>query len=86
MLATPTIHLNGTSAKELFEGYLAAYRAIGAAIDAVQKACPNGRDYYPQGNEAIQQALAEHRARLEKLIEVRREIETIAQIIQDQQP
>jgi hypothetical protein len=70
----PTIHINGTSAKDLTEGYLTAYRAVGDAIDAVAKAGPNGRDYYPQGGEAIQEACNEHRARLVKLSEVQNEL------------
>jgi hypothetical protein len=52
-LAVPTIHLNGTSRESLMEDLLGAYHALTEAIAALGRACPNGRDYYPQGNDAL---------------------------------
>lgn len=46
ILTMPVIHLNGTSAEDLLEGYVEAKRAVDAAYDAVMKSNPNGRDYY----------------------------------------
>lgn len=78
-MTKPTIHLNGSSAQSLTDDYVEAMRAVSDAIDKVQRhAAPNGRDYYPQGNSAIDAALAEHRARLTKLTEVKAELEELA--------
>jgi len=45
-MTLPTIHLNGTSAKELTEGYHAARIAMEKAITALAKVEFNARDYY----------------------------------------
>ena len=71
---TPTIHLNGTGASPLQNGYEAAYRALTDAINAVNEASPNARDYYPQGAQAYSQAVKEHSRRLAALAQVRDEL------------
>jgi len=48
----PTIHINGTSAKELLEQLRNASVAVREARGALQQAAPHGRDYYPQGHDA----------------------------------
>lgn len=73
-MTKPTIHLNGTSRKDLAEGYEAAFRAVTDAAEALTKSCPNGRDYYPQGSDAFDAAVKEHRARREKLESVKGEL------------
>lgn len=73
-LAVPTIHINGSSREFLINDMLQATDAIRAAIDAVRKAAPNARDYYPQGTGAFDRAMTEHRARLAKLESVWSEI------------
>jgi hypothetical protein len=55
-ITPPTVHLNGTSAKDLWEGYEAAYNAIIAAQEALGKIEFNARDYYVQGDEAYSKA------------------------------
>ena len=55
----PTVHLNGTGKAALVDGIEAAHRAVAAALDALAEAAPNGRDYYPQGSDAIGRAIAE---------------------------
>lgn len=78
-MTKPSIHLNGTSAQSLTDDYVEAMRAVSDAFDKVSKhAAPNGRDYYPQGDRVIDAALAEHRARLTKLAEVKAELEQLA--------
>jgi hypothetical protein len=77
-LATPTIHLNGSDKVTLFEGYRDAHRAVLDAIELVQQTVPNGRDYYPQGNDATGRATDQHHARMRRLYEVRDELEQIA--------
>ena len=79
----PVVHLNGTSAADLLEGYLKAMSKLWEAADALDKCLPNGRDYLAPGG--IQVAVAEHTARILKVIDVRKEIETIIENIQEQQ-
>ena len=76
MLA-PTIHMNGTSRKELQSLNMSAYLTLQAAAATLAKAVPNGRDYYPQGAGAIVHAMREHRQRLSMLQACITEIETI---------
>lgn len=80
----PTIHLNGTSANALFEQVCDAMGAMRAAIVALDRASPNGRDYYTQGPNALAEAIAEHDERVKRLLSVQRELETLAEHIADQ--
>jgi hypothetical protein len=73
----PTVHLNGTSAKELAAQYEAAYSAVGEAMRVVAAAAPNGRDYYVQSPTAIGEAMAEHEARLRALQRIRTDMMTL---------
>ena len=73
----PTIHLNGTSRQALYETYLDAHNALQQAIYAVERTYPNGRDYYPQGDEAIVTANNEHRARIRELNAVLHQLEAL---------
>lgn len=66
-MMTPTIHFNGTSRQYLIDQYRKAFLAVLAAMEAVQAAAPNGRDYYPQGADAFLFALGEHVDRLKRL-------------------
>lgn len=77
-LRVPTVHLNGTSKERLLEAIEEAYTAVGVALEKLSETAPNGRDYYPQGPDAINQAQDEHRARLQKLQDVREELEYLA--------
>lgn len=70
----PTIHLNGTSRNALADQLRDAAYALADAIGALAKAAPHGRDYYVQGAEAINEAIDEHNARLEKLRSVYAEL------------
>lgn len=79
----PTIHLNGTSKNDLLDQYCDVGHALNAAIEKMCQNGPNGRDYYPQGSMAFETARAEHTARMQKLIEVRAEVNAIAEHIAD---
>lgn len=59
----PTIHLNGTSAQSLASQYSEARVACEQALAVLQLASPHGRDYYVQGDHALDTAIAEHNAR-----------------------
>jgi len=83
-MITPTIHLNGTSKAALLEGYLDVLAAGRDLREALCKAAPHGRDYYPQGSQAYTDAATDHTARLRKLNEIIKEIEVIATAVSDQ--
>ena len=74
----PSIHLNGSDAQSLFDGYKAAYEAVKAAQAALAQCAPNGRDYYLQTGNATNEAMAEHRARMAALETIERDLETFA--------
>lgn len=80
----PTIHLNGTSKESLIEDLCAASNALRAAYDALKQTAPNGRDYYPQGPKALEDATAEHFSRLSRVDSVRQEIESLAIAIDEE--
>jgi hypothetical protein len=73
----PFIHLNGTSAEELRDAYVAALHAVNAAYEAVQKCSPNGRDYYPVPG-SLDSAIEEHRTRLQALHAISEELLALA--------
>ena len=70
----PTIHHNGTPREQLIDQVETAVCAMTDAITALERMAPNGRDYYPQGPEAITEAVAEHRARLSKARDLVKEL------------
>ena len=63
----PHVHWNGTSRDELLKQLAGAQEAVIAAILAMGRATPHGRDYYVIGDDAITQARTEHQARIDKL-------------------
>lgn len=85
-IAKPSVHLNGTSGRDLLEQYVTSMETLQKAIETLPT--PHGRDYYiqPGGSTGapIDKALAEHRERLETLHRIRREIEEIAMHINEQ--
>lgn len=85
-MQTPTIHLNGTNGVALTDAYSDAASAIRDAIDAAHKTGPNGRDYYPQGPDALTAALAEHSDRIAKLEAIKAEFEALALHCYDHTP
>jgi hypothetical protein len=80
-MMTPTVHLNGTSREELMNQLLEAIRAIDNARNALARARPHDRDYYPQGDRAIGEALLEHTARMRSLCQVAEQLEWIAMAV-----
>lgn len=80
-LTVPTVHLNGTSREELLRQVQAAGHAVWQARDALAKASPNARDYYPQGELAYPAARAEHDRRARVLLEVEEELSQLAEAI-----
>ena len=83
-LQVPCIHMNGTSAKSLKDDLCEAYKALRDAYTALKRTAPNGRDYYPEGPESLDRAIADHRHRLERIDEVCEELTAIAEAIDAQ--
>lgn len=73
----PTIHLNGTSPEELRDQLSRAERAADALREALMGMAPHGRDYYPQGDDAVYVAVIEHGERLAKLNLIMLDIEAL---------
>jgi hypothetical protein len=71
-LTLPIIHLNGTGADTLEEGYGHAASTLNDLEDAFQRIEFNRRDYYVHPDpQAWDKALAERRAISQKLTEIR---------------
>ena len=82
-IAKPTVHLNGTGAETLMRQFEKAGQALRAALQALRDAAPNGRDYYPQGPNALRKAQEDHEARLQRLDAVLREIKELYEHVLD---
>ena len=79
----PTIHLNGTAAQTLIETLCEASERLEDAYSAIKQTAPNGRDYYPQGAGAIDLATREHLARLQRIDDVKKEIDALTMAIDE---
>ena len=75
----PIINICGTDQQSLLDQYVLALHALREAIEALNAASPNGRDYQHGGS--INAALQEHAVRIVKVRQVLAEIETIAEHI-----
>lgn len=84
MITFPTVHLNGTSKQELIEQQRGVITALRGVLKALSAADPNGRDYYPQGNSAIQQAINEQNARAAVIQNLIHDHEAIVAYLYDQ--
>lgn len=77
MTVSPTIHLNGDTQETLANSYCEQRAAIVHTIEILLRNTPNGRNYYPQGEGATQQAIKEHYDRVQKLDDIKKELDTI---------
>lgn len=74
-LKVPTVHLNGTSGKELTQQLIDAHEAIRKAVDALHAAMPHDRDYYVQPDPGAGQiARDQMRDRIQKLEDIDAEL------------
>lgn len=80
----PKVNINGTSAADLQDQYVIAWRAIREAIEAVADATPHGRDYQLNPDE-YQGARDEHYERIVKLKAVEQELFDIALNVSEQE-
>ena len=79
--ATPRLHSNGTSGEDLREGYMRVLEVVEDAIRAMRQIAPHGRDYYVQPGDALHRAREEHRVRVDRLLELKADIETLAESV-----
>jgi hypothetical protein len=80
----PTIHSNGTDPEVLLKNYLDVSAACREAISLLEACAPNSRDYYVQSTEAMRAAHIEHVERLQKFIQVKIELDSLAEHVQQQ--
>jgi hypothetical protein len=80
----PTIHLNGTNKADLIEALCDAHTAVMEAQRKLANAAPNGRDYYVQSPQALYAAQDEHSARMQKLEDVKLDLEALCEAIDRQ--
>jgi hypothetical protein len=78
MTTFPTIHINGTSKKDLLDGYRKAIDAVQDAVVALGSVEFNARDYYVQGSHAWVQASDERVEQFQKLYAVKDHLMEIA--------
>lgn len=82
-MKVPTVHMNGTSRDELVEQLCKVSRQFNNLMAALLDAAPNGRDYYPQGDNALRDAQEERRADLKALDAMAKRYEALAETIAD---
>ncbi len=73
-MTIPTIHGNGTSRRQLMEDLEAAHLSLEIALEKMKETAPNGRDYYPQGPDAIRWATRAYCDRIARVEAVKNEI------------
>jgi len=80
----PTVHLNGTDKQDLLNQLQEAIGSVEDAGKSLAKASPHLRDYYTQPKGEWNRAQDQHEARIVKLREIVKELETIAEGVIDQ--
>lgn len=80
-MIVPTIHRNGTSQRTLEDQLATARGSLRRALECMEDARPNGRDYYPQGPDAWRHAMAEHADRLARVRAVLAELDAVHEAI-----
>lgn len=80
----PTVHMNGTGKQSLLGDLEHAHLKVREAITALANAAPNARDYYVQSMDSYYAARTEHCDRVQKLVDVRKDLEALAENISRQ--
>jgi len=81
-LTIPTLHLNGSGFKNLYEQYTGALSAITKALDSLP--VPHGRDYYVVEG-AYEKARTQYDAQVAKLKALEAELMTVLEQIVEQE-
>ena len=74
----PTVHLNGTAKDDLVGTLVEASTRLNDAYAAIRLTAPHGRDYYPQGPDALHTATQQHMKRLATLDSLIAEVDETA--------
>ena len=82
-MITPTVHLGGTSRQDLLDQFMEAGHALSLALSKMQDACPNGRDYYLQGPDALSMAMQAHASRVARVQSVMAEYGVLCEFVCD---
>jgi hypothetical protein len=83
-LVTPTVHLNGTTGQHLLDQQLDVIHALENVLTVMSQACPNARDFYPQGEGVALEARGAYNERRKVITNMIAEYETIAINIHEQ--
>ena len=75
-MTSPIVHINGTSADALVDGYMSAAEAVDAAIRAMYETSPHARDYYLIDG-LYTKAIEEHASRVDRLRAVSDELKSL---------
>ena len=82
-LQAPLVHLNGDTKETLSKQVEVSCSAAMAAFAQLHDCGPNQRNYYPRGDTAWENAVAEHRSRLERLDSVFKELAALHLAIEE---
>jgi hypothetical protein len=85
-LTLPTVHMNGTSFKMLFDGYDNAADKLREFTDTFGAIEFNARDYYVQNSEAYTKARDERSAICAKIREIKDYLDKHLEHLDDQRP
>ena len=83
-LVTPTVHLNGTTGQHLLDQQLKVIHALRDVLTVMSQACPNARDFYPQGEGVALEAREVYNERRKIISKMIAEYETIAINVHEQ--
>lgn len=86
-LVVPRLNLNGSSKRCLMDGYLKVLEDLRQVQASLSKIYPHGRDYqtYLDSDERHKLAYEQHTARRQMLDQIYKEIEAIAEGVNEQQ-
>lgn len=79
----PTIHSNGDTQETLYRQCSDALEAVRMAMATHREMYPNGRNYYPQGADALPNAIKEHLHQHGRLEDVMLELQAMLEAIAD---
>ena len=82
-VTAPIIHLNGDRAETLLAQLEAVYSALSDVLEAMRKAGPNGRNYYPEAG-LLEKAVEQHQRRMKVIAYLQDEIVAECDAIHEQ--
>ena len=83
LIIIPAVHSNGTSREDLVAQAWGVSQAAKALVEALRAAMPNGRDYYPLGGDAAEDARDAWMARIVAADNIRSDFSSLARAIKE---